>query len=178
MKRHKIKRFQGVYYRDSSTKRHDGKPDRCFDITYKENGKLVWEKVGWKSEGYTSQAASQIRAERIRAIRHGEELPRKKEAEKTFGEVWDEYEKWLESNKARPKDDGFLYKNHLKPRFEKKLMSKITPLDLEKMKSDILGKGLSPATAKHCLVPVVDVIDAVSNDSDFFLCLVYVGSTK
>ena len=38
-------KYTGVYYRTSSTKRYDGKPDVCFDIAYKLEGKLIWEKV-------------------------------------------------------------------------------------------------------------------------------------
>lgn len=55
-------KYTGVYYRTSSTKRYDGKPDVCFDIAYKLEGKLIWEKVGWRSEGYTAVLASEIRA--------------------------------------------------------------------------------------------------------------------
>lgn len=36
-------KYTGVYYRTSSTKRYDGKPDVCFDIAYKLEGKLIWE---------------------------------------------------------------------------------------------------------------------------------------
>ena len=63
-------KYTGVYYRTSSTKRYDGKPDVCFDIAYKLEGKLIWEKVGWRSEGYTAVLASEIRGERI-----GKETP-------------------------------------------------------------------------------------------------------
>ena len=41
----------------------DGKPDKCFDITYKDtNGKFIFEKVGWRSEGYTVQDALDLQS--------------------------------------------------------------------------------------------------------------------
>ncbi len=87
MERIPVKKYQGVYFREHSTRRHEGQPDRCFDISYKTpNGKKVWEKVGWASEGYTASQAATIRGVRIQAIRHGEELPKKKQ-EPTLGEL-------------------------------------------------------------------------------------------
>jgi integrase len=159
MKRIKVPKYTGVYYRESSKKRHRGKPDRCFDICYRDqNGKLVWEKVGWTSEGYSAAMASHVRAERMRAIRHGKELPKPKK-EVTFGEVWRRYNEWLETGKRRPRDDRYNYSNHLKLRFATKPLSRITPFDLEKMKAQLLKDGLAPATVKHNLVLVRQVIN-------------------
>jgi hypothetical protein len=63
--------------RISETKRNprDGKPDACFYVTYNQEGKKVWEKIGWKSEGYTAQFAQRTRADRVQAVRQGEGLP-------------------------------------------------------------------------------------------------------
>ncbi len=160
MYRKRVKKFQGVYYRESKNRTINGKPDRCFDICYKDqNGKLIWEKVGWVSEGYSAAVASQIRAERMRAIRHGEELPKRKKKEITFGEAWERYNEWLEAGKKRPRDDRYNYKNHLKDRFADKPLSKISPFDLERMKAELLKAGKSPATVKHCLVLVRQIIN-------------------
>ncbi len=159
-KRIRIPKFQGVYYRESSKRRQQGKPDKCFDISYKNiKGKITWEKVGRTSEGYSAVMASTVRAERLRAIRHGEEIPQKKGREPTLGEVWDKYDQWLETGKSRPKDDRILYANHLKSRFSNRLLSEITPFDLEKMKMTLTKKGLSPASVKHCLVLVRQIIN-------------------
>lgn len=149
----KIKQYPGVYYRESKTQKHNGKPSKCFYITFKDQtNKTVTEKVGSDFEGYSVALAVQIRSEKIRALRHGEILPKKKAKEVTLGEVWQKYDVWLETNKARPKDDRFLYKNHLKDRFEKKRLSEIAPLDLERMKADLKKKGLADASIRHCLV--------------------------
>jgi integrase len=160
MKRINIPKFQGVYYRDSANRRYLGKPDRCFDICYRDqNEKLIWEKVGWVSEGYSAQMASNIRSERVRAIRHGDELPAKKHREATFGEVWKRYNEWLETAKTRPRDDRAYYGKHLQPRFADKHLSKISTFDLERMKMELLKQGLAPATVKHNLVLVRQIFN-------------------
>lgn len=151
----KVKKATGVYFRESNSKRHRGKPDKCFYITYRNSAeKFVWEKIGWTSEGYSVAYASNIRAERVRAIRHGEELPSKRKKEITFGEAWTEFDKWIETNTSRPANDRSRYKVHLKDRFEDKLLSDITPLELEKLKSAIIKEGKAPETVKHALALV------------------------
>ena len=105
-----VPRFRGVYYRDSTKFRHMGKPDRCFDICYRDaRGRLIWEKVGWVSEGYNATIAASVRAERLQAIRHGKELPPKKGQEPTIMDVWQRYDEWVGSATRRPKDDRFTY---------------------------------------------------------------------
>lgn len=160
MKRINIPKFQGVYYRDSANKRYLGKPDRCFDICFRDrDNKLIWEKVGWSSEGYSAQMAANIRADRVRTIRHGEELPGKKPRETTFGDVWKRYDEWLETSKTRPQDDRYYYRKHLESRFADKPLSKICSFDLEKMKMELLKQELAPATVKHNLVLVRQIFN-------------------
>ena len=56
-----ITKYPGVYERQSDRRTYNGKSDLCFDITYNNDGKKVWEKVGWLSEGYSVKIAAQIR---------------------------------------------------------------------------------------------------------------------
>lgn len=156
MKRERASKHVGVYFRVSETRpRYRGKPDRCFDICYKVDGKLVWDKVGWASEGYSAQMAANVRAERMRTIRHGEELPKKRQRETTFGEVWQKYDEWLGNNgKKYPANDRYYYRKHLKPRFEDEVLSAITPDDLERLKKELREHGLAEQTVKHVLVLV------------------------
>lgn len=159
-KRSQVPKFRGVYCRESSIRRHLGRPDKCFDICYRDQrGKLVWEKAGWISEGYTAVMASQIRSERLRTIRHGEDLPKEKEKEATFGEIWERYDQWLETGKRQPRVDRGYYFKHLEPRFADRLLSKITPFDLEKLKIELTQQGLAPATVKHLLVLVRQIFN-------------------
>lgn len=154
-----LTKYQGVYQRVSSVKRNprDGKPDACFDITYKDAaGKKIWEKVGWKSEGYTAQAANLLRADRMQTVRHGEPLQKKVKVSKeqdvmTFGQAWRIYaDKWL-PNLAKPRDEQNRYDNHIGPRFEDTPMESITTLELETFKQELLGKGLAASSVKYVL---------------------------
>jgi len=70
-----LKKFIGVSYYESIERKHKGKPDRCFYITYRLAGKMKREKVGWESEGFTAQTAANVRAERIRSDRLGKVEP-------------------------------------------------------------------------------------------------------
>lgn len=147
-----VKNYPGIYQRESEARTHKGKPDICFDISYKLDSKKVWEKIGWVSEGYSPKLAAEIRAERLRSIRHGHELPRQKKKYPYFEELAQKYLQWAEENKKTGSSDKHRYKNHLAPRFDKKRLNEIFTLDLERMKSELSKKKLAPATVKHCLV--------------------------
>jgi integrase len=153
-------RYQGVYFRVSEGRRvQNGKPDKCFFIRYKKDGLRVMEKVGWGGDGYTAETAIKIRGERIRTIWHGEELPKDKEKPPTFSQMAEAYLKWAEENKASFKDDKGRYNNHLKDLFGNKRLSEITPLDLERLKSDLTKKELGPGTIKQCLALVRQIFN-------------------
>ena len=152
MKR-KLTNYTGVYSRPSATRTHNGRADVVYDITYKVNGKKVWEKIGWLSDGYTAKYAHQVRAERLRSILHGHELPKQKQKMPYFKDLVAKYLDWAKDNKVRGGvDDTSRYKHHLGPFFKDKRIDEISALDLEKFKSVLFGKGLAPATVKHCLV--------------------------
>jgi len=159
-KRHATQ-FPGVYARQAE--RTKGISDICFDISFKVDGKKVWEKVGWESHGYTADSARKIRNNRIYEVQHGKELPKDKKQTPTFKEVMGKYLKWADSSKANGRTtDNYLYQGsegktgHLKHLDEKRL-DEISTFALEGLKQKILAKGLSPATAKHILVLVGEV---------------------
>ena len=35
-------KYLGVYQRQSDTRTYNGKPDVCFDVTFKRDGKKIW----------------------------------------------------------------------------------------------------------------------------------------
>lgn len=145
-------KFQGVYQRQHSSRRHLGKPDICYDITYKmPSGKKIWEKVGWISEGYSAQAAAQVRAERLRELRHGDIPAVARKKDMTFGAAWELYEKdWLYQTKTADEDKR-RYRAYLAEALADKPLSSITPLDMERLKSGMTGKDYSPQTIRHAL---------------------------
>jgi len=84
----------------------------------------------------------------------------------TLADVWKEYLTWAQQHKKTWDDDKYHYCKHLEPRFGSKALEDITPLDIERMKSE-LKKGIekklpegrkprekpySPATIKHMIV--------------------------
>lgn len=156
----RVAKYVGVFYRESASRKHNGKMAKCYYIYFKDDNRdQVWEKVGWDAEGYTAVMASQVRAERLRALRHGEELPTRKKREHTLDEVWAKYDEWLETGKKRPRDDRNLYKKHVAAWFAEKRLSDISPFHLEQMRMDLLKKGYAPATVKHCLVLARQIIN-------------------
>jgi integrase len=52
--------FLGVRYREHATRKHGIKPDRCFSIRYKIDGKDKEEVVGWASEEMTAEKAFKL----------------------------------------------------------------------------------------------------------------------
>ncbi|MCK9275221.1 MAG: site-specific integrase [Syntrophales bacterium] len=145
--------YVGVYARKAVNRKDGNKLDICYDISYKVDGKKVWEKVGWKSEGYSALLAKDVRGERIRAIRHGEELPQQRQRPPCIKDLWEKYKKWAETNKTRGgADDISRWNCHIKERFENKRLDEISSFDLEKFKADLTSKELSPSSVKHCLV--------------------------
>lgn len=152
MKRQRTK-YQGVYERESEGKLFKGKPDICYDVAYKHNGRKVWEKAGWLSEGYSAKLAAEIRAERLRSIRHGQELPKQKAKAPYMRDIWKRYYAWAQEIKARKGiDDLYRYQKHLQNRFEDKRLNEISSFDLERLKSELTKEKLSDASVRHCLI--------------------------
>jgi len=148
----KLTKYTGVYERISEKRIYNGKPDICFDIVYKAQGKLVWEKVGWLSEGYGLKAARDVRNERLRTMRHGEELPKQKKKAPFFKDVAERYLEWAKVNKTGSvAGDISRYHSQLKGRFDGKRLNEISSFDLERMKADLLKRGLSPGSVNQVL---------------------------
>jgi len=152
MGREKTK-LPGVYARTSNTRRHGGKPDVCFDITYKIGERKIWEKVGWKSEGYSAAYAAQVRSERIRTLRHGDmPIPAHKRKELTIADAWKRYnDDHLTPRSKNPLPDISRYTNHIKPKLGNRAMSQLTPHELTQFAAR-LAETLSPQTVRHVLI--------------------------
>ncbi|MDR2819017.1 MAG: site-specific integrase [Desulfovibrio sp.] len=144
-------RYVGVYFRYGKNRiGADGKPDKCFDILYKKNNKLIWEKIGWTSEGYTVQDAIEIRGKRVKAIRHPELIEEIEKSGITLDEAWKAfYTRWC-MNLKNPGDYVWLYQKHLKPQLGSMDMTGITPKRLEAFTQD-LQQHQAPASTKKIL---------------------------
>ncbi len=156
--KYRIKKYPGVLGYDSTKKRVNGKPDVCFYIRYKIDGRGKTEKIGWLSEGYTAQLAAELRGERIRTARHCGQVKTAREirAEKkihnrTLREIKEHY-----FNSARGqalkgrKTDLSRWKHHLR-HLETSSIPELSPLEIERIKRNMKAQELSPATIDHAL---------------------------
>jgi integrase len=167
--------YPGVFYLEHHTRKHNGKPDRSFYIRYKRSGKAVDESVGWASRHMNAQKTNKLRAEITQNIKLGvspQSVKEKRENEKndrvakkharqqealgnfTFDQLAEKYIKWAKGNKKSWQDDKQRYESHLKPTLGQTPIKQITGENLERLKQQLQGKGLAPATVKHCLVIV------------------------
>lgn len=158
------KRWTGVYYRESDTKKHNGSYDVCYYITFKSGTKKVWEKVGWKSEGYSPQVAADIRADRLREGRHGGKVKTAKELKKekikrnrSLDELAELYFEQRGGSPQAAKFDRYRYDKHVSPTLGKRTISSLSPLDMDRIRKNMKGKA--PATIWGAL----ELVRRVSN---------------
>lgn len=159
-------KFIGVYTRTSAQRKcADGKPDVCFDISYKTpEGKLIYEKVGWRSEGYSALLASKHRSDKLQSLRHPEiaaSLHQKARGCITLDNAFSIFEeKWLPSLK-NPNSELKRWHTYIAPYFGHKKMCDIGPMDIEIFKQTLLVRPcqrkqgtLSSSTVRLCLADV------------------------
>lgn len=150
-------KWPGVYCYISDNKAHRGRPDICYYITFKVDGKKITEKIGWKSEGYSPELAAELRADRVKESRHGNQVKTSKEirqdkrrTNKTIAELKEAY---FESEKGLKlkgkKTDLNRYEKHLEKGFAKKRIEELSILDIERLKKEM--KGHAPATISNAL---------------------------
>lgn len=151
------KKWIGVYAYQSDTKKIKGKPDQCFYITFKVDGRKVTEKIGWKSEGYTPQIAAEERAKRVRHARHGKAVKTSKEIRKektAHSKTIDELKTaYFESDRGLNlkgrKTDINRYDTHIKKLFGNRRADSLSPFDIDRLKGSM--KGHAPATVANAL---------------------------
>jgi len=159
-----LKRYPGVEYYQSSRRRFQGRPDKCFYIRYRDGrGRLVREKVGWESEGITAAYAAQLRAERLRTIRLGDEaipIQKKRKLRLSFEDFTEtHYLPWARENKKSHNRDEQLYRLWLKPVVGDKALREISPLDLERVKKLMKDAGRSPRTIQYALAVARQILN-------------------
>lgn len=149
------KRWPGVYYY-TGARRVKGKPDLCYWINYKIDGKLKWEKIGWKSEGYTPQIASEVRSDRVRKARHGEAVKDHKEIRaanihltRTVKEIGETYFSEKEDSLKGYKADRNRFDLYLKPLVGDRKISELSEQDIAKIKKALAHR--SPGTMWNVL---------------------------
>jgi integrase len=152
MGRKKIKRadknkWPGVYVYELDTK-INGKPDLSYNIAYWDGEKKVWEKIGLKSEGITPQIADDIKKERTLKARLGEKVLTAKQIKKqkasvnrTLDEIAVKYFEQRGGSPQAAKYDQYRYAKHVKPVLGNRPVASLTPLDIQRIKSNMAGKA-------------------------------------
>ena len=98
----KSKKFQGVYYRESSERKHLGRPDKAIWITWTQDGKKHWELIGNASGGYTEEFAYQRRIEILSKLNAGETPDiRSKRKSITLEDIMRAYLNWKKAEGKR-----------------------------------------------------------------------------
>jgi integrase len=164
--------YPGVRYREHPSRTHRRQKDKYFEIRYEKGGKTVGEALGWFSDGMTAGEAATIRGQIVQNIKKGASPQSLKEmrdmeasakrareerikaetlAAVTFGEMAALFLEWSENNKKSYQADKNRYEKHLEPRFKDTPIKNLSPFDLEKLKSAMRNKKLSPGTITQCL---------------------------
>jgi integrase len=137
---HKDK-WPGVYVYEMTERTFQGKPDVCYVVAYKVEGKLRWEKVGLKSEGYTPQVAAELRANRVKKARHGEEVKTAREiaheramTDRSIAELADAYFESKGDTLKGVVTDRNRFEKHIRPSLGGLRASKLSPLDIARLR--------------------------------------------
>ncbi len=146
-------KYIGVYARKHSTRRHLGRQDICYDITYKDaTGKKIWIKIGWISEGVTAAMAHATRAEKMREQRDipSYALPNTQGQCITFAEAFTIYAR---DHLPKVKHPAFAFKQYkyVSPTLGEIPLDKMTAYDIDKLISSMQAEGYSAQTIKHAV---------------------------
>lgn len=155
MARQKSKKYTGVY----SQELQNG--DKSYYITYKENKKDVWRKIGLHSEGIREAYCFQKRNEITSKLRLGEELPHfalQKESQ-TFLDIANQFYDYKAIHNKQNKKTKSRVENRIKEHYiGSKAIKTITKADIEDLQLNI-GKELMPATVNF----IIDQIGSIFN---------------
>ncbi|MDR1777834.1 MAG: site-specific integrase [Desulfovibrio sp.] len=135
------KKYQGVYWRESSGRRHHGKPDRIYWIAFQAEGKLKWEKIGPASRGVTEGYCNRRRIEILNRMNLGEDPSSlSKRNIPTMDAVMSAYIDALKADGKTTRPLVSRYDVRAKPVLGGKSVTAVTPETLDAMKADLAGK--------------------------------------
>ena len=161
MARKKSNRYTGVYFQELQN------GDKSYYITYKENKKDVWKKIGLHSEGIREAYCFQKRNEITSKIRLGEELPHiaiRKQSQ-IFLDIAKQFYDYKAIHNRQNKKTRSRVENRLKEHFIGfKNIRLITKSDIEDFQLDI-EKELMPATVNFTVEQVSSIFNwAIENE--------------
>ena len=164
----KSNRFAGVYWRESTAprRRHNGRPDRCFDFCIRVGGKLKWVNVGWLSEGFSEQKAANMRHEALARLAQGEEFGANGANRLTLDVAAQEYFIWMEGEQKYAVPERSRYDVHVRPGLGHLEIAALTPALVDGLKADLLRK-CSEATAKKVLSVCRAIVNHAARNGRF-----------
>ena len=167
--------YKGVFFRESTERKHNGKPDRYFLIRYRIDGKAKEEGLGWASEiDLNAKKASlllaklklaQVAGTQGRTLQERRQIAKdKKEAEKakqeqekkdqiTFADVFEKH--YLPQCKADMKKscnrEESLFRLWIDPVIGQIALKDVSPIILDKVKKRMRDEGQSPRSIQYAL---------------------------
>lgn len=143
----RCKRYTGVYYRESTKRKHKGKPDRRYWVAYPHpgSGKTTWSPIGWGSEGVTERHASNEREKLMKGTKVY--VPKRKRV--TVGMAVAAYEIWAEGEGKHIKREINRYEKHMEAPLGAVPLDSVTSAILTNLKVKLLKK-LSDQSVLHC----------------------------
>lgn len=141
-------KHSGVYYRESATKTHGGKPDRCFVVYYTDaNKKGHWHTVGWASEGINERYAIAKRQELLGEVARGKSPQLQRSY--TVGDAVKLYTEWAKAEGKAIDRETIRYDGNLRADLDALPIASLTPHMLTQLKAKLLER-LSPGSVLHC----------------------------
>ncbi|MCT7551356.1 site-specific integrase [Aliarcobacter butzleri] len=161
MARQKSKRYIGVYFQELQN------GDKSYYITYKENNKDIWKKIGLHSEGIREAFCHQKRNEITSKIRLGEVLPHfalKKDFQ-TLLDIAKQFYDYKELHNKQNKKTRSRVEARIKAHYiGTKSLKTITKVDIENFQVEIQN-GIEPATVNFIVQQVGGIFNwAIENE--------------
>ncbi|MFO7559339.1 MAG: site-specific integrase [Desulfobacterales bacterium] len=176
-------KFPGVRYREHPERKHGVQKDKYFAIRYQKEGKRKEEGLGWASEGWTVQKASITLSDLKRAHVTGEgptrlsekrDLAKTETAERlavdkqnkidslTYSHFFDKT--YFPQSKANKSQGSWtreiqFHKIWVSPVIGDKSLKDVSPLDLERIKSNMTKAKRAPRTIHYCLATIRQVFN-------------------
>ena len=174
--------YPGVRYYTNDRRLYRKKPDECYFIRYRVDGKQKEEPVGWRSEGMTALKASEIRADLMRAVRTGDgprtladkrklrqqqEIQRQQDEEErqknslTFDQVWERYYQNAKKRNAKSTYERAksLYHQWIKPVIGDVPLIDVDQDHLVSIRDNLMGNDRAPRTIQYAIGVVRQVFN-------------------
>jgi integrase len=176
--------LKGVRFYQHPTRKHGVKYDRYYAIRYQKDGQRKEEGCGWASEGWTAEKAFRTLGDLRDAAQKGEpghrlserrETKRKAEAEQARGRVtmakfWEEtYLPQAQADKGKETviAERSRYKKWISPALGSLPIKSISPIHVEKIKSEMAKAGKAARSIQYALAILRQIINEAKRRSVF-----------